>query len=257
MGKLKYRIINNNMLYQDIYQMAIEAHEIAENYSPGQFINVDCESRHSILRRPISISSIDDKKDSINILYRKVGRGTEELTLKRPGERIDIIGPLGKGFNIDMKNRNIMIVGGGIGIAPLVGLTQELHKHNRVISLLGYKDKAFMEENFNRSSDEIYVVQEGSGSIKKYPTDIMNDVIKKYNINMVYTCGPKAMMNRVKEICSNLHIPLQISMEERMGCGIGGCLVCVCKTNKLGNPGYSRVCVDGPVFDGEEVDICE
>ena len=237
--------------------MIIKAPDIAEIYVPGQFVNVDCESRHSILKRPISISSVDNEKKNIIIVYRKVGKGTEALTLKSPGDSVEMIGPLGKGFNIHIKSKNVMIVGGGIGIAPLVGLTQELHKYNKVISLLGYNDITFMDENIKRSSDEMYVVLEGSGSVKKYPTDIMHDVIKKHNVDMVYTCGPKIMMNRVKEICSALSIPLQVSMEARMGCGIGGCLVCVCKTNNIGGTLYSRVCVDGPVFDGEEVDICE
>ena len=249
MIKENCQIIENEKVSQDIYKMSIHCSSIASISSAGQFLHIKIGEQYDpLLRRPISICSLDKSKGNITLLYRIAGKGTKFLSFKKPKDSLDIIGPLGNGFPI-VKNKKCAIVGGGIGIAPLLELCKQIDFPD---VYLGFKDEVYFANEFSKYSKEMFVfTEDGSKGIKGYPTQLLSDNIEKYDI--VYTCGPKVMMKIVKDLCDKKEVECYLSMEEHMGCGIGACLVCSCSSNIEGV--YKKVCVDGPVFNSKEVNL--
>jgi len=288
------RVVENHKVTKDCYRMKLDAPEVAQRALPGQFIHVRCnettESLDPLLRRPFSINAVDRKKGRVALLYRVVGRGTSFLARKRIGESINLIGPLGKGFSFSAVLSSIIVVGGGIGIAPLFFLLQEL-------SLKNIPSRVFFGA---RSQEELYLLAEiekmgfcvqaatDDGSLGHKGTVISllkeklcaAEALKKprgirpekehlsFNPAFVYGCGPEPMLRELSRLLNELQIPGEISLEERMGCGVGACLSCVCKIknaeknevqqnkqqNKVNeNFIFRRVCSDGPVFSVSEV----
>ncbi len=243
------RIIDNEEICKDIYKLNIHSASIADIASAGQFMHIRIGEQYDpLLRRPISICNLDKSKGQITLLYRIFGRGTKLLSLKKSGDLLNVLGPLGNGFPI-IKNKRCAVTGGGIGIAPLLELSKQL---NLPDIYLGFKDEVYMINEFSMYSNKTFVfTEDGSTGILGYPTQLLLDNIGNYDI--VYTCGPKIMMKKVKSICEEKGVECYLSMEENMGCGIGACLVCSCKTNFEGQ--YKKVCVDGPVFNSKEVNL--
>lgn len=247
----KCKVISNKEIAPSIFEMIIEDSDISIEAKPGQFLHIKVKLRSdTLLRRPISICDIDN--NNITIVYQVVGKGTKELSLVKPLEFIDVIGPIGNAYPIDNSKR-CAIIGGGIGIAPLLGLSKRLKNCD---AYLGFKSDVYKVDDFNRSCDNVIIsTEDGSFGSKGYITDFIS-AIESYDI--IYTCGPKVMMKMVKEMCHVLpSITCYLSMEERMGCGIGACLVCTCKTTNVGDSKwhYKKVCTDGPVFNAEEVEL--
>lgn len=241
------QIVSNKKVCKGIYKMDIHCPNITSIACAGQFLHIKISNCYDpLLRRPLSICSIDILKGDITLLYRVAGKGTELLSMKKSGDTLNIMGPLGKGFPV-FKNKKPAIIGGGIGIAPLL----ELSKHLEFPDIyLGFKDDVYMVNDFSKYSKMLYLcTEDGRVGVKGFPTQLFLKNIEKYDI--VYTCGPKAMMKIVKDICEYNEVECYISMEENMGCGIGACLVCSCKTNIEGE--FKRVCIDGPVFISKEV----
>lgn len=240
------RIISNIKECDSIYRMKIASTNMASTAKAGQFLHIKISDLYDpLLRRPLSICSIDDAKNNISILYKIVGKGTELLSKKNTGDMLNIIGPLGKGFPI-FKGKRPAIIGGGIGIAPLLELSRQLDKPD---IYLGFKNDVYLLDEFSSLAKSFYIcTEDGSTGIRGFPTQVFLNNIKNYHI--VYTCGPIAMIKAVKNICEENDIECYISMEENMGCGIGACLTCSCKNNK---GGFKRVCIDGPVFNSKEV----
>lgn len=207
-----------------------------------------------ILRRPFSIHRICGQE--IEILFKVVGKGTKILSEKEIGQKIDIIGPLGKGFKINLDLENAILVSGGIGIAPLYALAKELSKYKKnVYILMGLPDKESISLSFNEIKAKVMIAtekrQEGlyHGPVTVMLLDFL-DKQKDLPNKEIFACGPWAMLKEIANISKSNAISCQVLLEERMGCGIGACMSCVCKTYKKG---YSRVCIDGPVFDANDV----
>ncbi|HHU16814.1 MAG TPA: dihydroorotate dehydrogenase electron transfer subunit [Clostridiales bacterium] len=265
----KAEIAENKPIADKIYQMVIKAPQITDNYWPGQFINVYLDDKSMLLPRPVSISSVSE--DTVTLIYKVVGKGTEEMASKGPGELVRLSTNLGNGFRLEdvfneIKGTSsvVALVGGGMGIAPLVGLARLLAKEKKVrglndedlkiVAFVGFQDEPVLLETLEDSCNRVYFSTE-SGA-KGFKGNVIQ-LIKKTGIKVDYyiACGPKPMLKTLAQICKNTSIPLQVSLEERMGCGYGACVGCVSKTKEKETSKFKmkKVCADGPVFFGSEV----
>ena len=253
-------VINNHRLSSDYYLLVTQS-AAADQTRPGQFFHLKTGEKHSydpLLRRPLSVHKVDRSKGRISFLYRVVGKGTKMLSFYQAGDTIDALGPLGNGFRTDFKNKQILVIGGGMGIAPLYPLVDSLINCNQVILLIGGNNQQDLKYflDFPINSRVIFAAASIDGSIGLKGT-VIDLWEKSYSAgfypDFLFTCGPKAMLRRVKLIAEERAIPGQVSLEERMGCGSGVCLSCVCQTNK----GNQRVCKEGPVFPLQEVRLNE
>jgi len=242
-------VVSNIELCRNIYEIIVESNEIAETAKPGQFLHIKTSHcKEPLLRRPISISRIYREKGLISLVYQVVGVGTEKLSGLSEGCRIDVLGPLGNGFPI-FEDKSCAVIGGGMGVAPLLELAHHLRGCD---AYLGFKCSPFKAEEYEKACSRVYIATEdGSTGSKGFVTDIIEN-IGRYDV--IYTCGPKPMLMRVKEMCRSAGVECYMSVEERMGCGIGACLVCACSIEQTdGSRHYMKVCTDGPVFRAEEV----
>ncbi|MFZ5943033.1 MAG: dihydroorotate dehydrogenase electron transfer subunit [Bacillota bacterium] len=256
---LKLKILENKKILPDFYYMVLSAPRMAQEAAPGQFVMLNTsDTLDPFLKRPISINRIDQEKGTISLIYQVVGKGTSLLTKKSAGEEIQVIGPLGKGFTWTQQDKTVALVGGGCGIAPLVALAEELVKNGKqVFVLLGSqcKDKLLSEDEFKELGTTVMVAtDDGSYGRRGFVTELLEELIQKKRIDQVYCCGPLPMTKAVVKITKKSFIPCQISLEERMGCGIGACIGCVTKVRRQdGTIDYKKVCHDGPVFTSCEV----
>lgn len=255
--QLMERVGYIEQLTDEIYRMTVESEYIAKNAIAGQFVNIKCcDGTQALLRRPISICTADRCKGSFDILFQKKGNGTGLLALKKPGDDLDVLGPLGNGFDLDVKYRRIAVVGGGIGIFPLLFI---LNESRSVVkrAYLGFRTKELvvLEDEFKSNSTTLEITtDDGSYGVHGFATDLLKRDILSEKFDMIYACGPAPMLKKVAEAANECDINCQISMEQRMGCGFGACLVCACKTHsENGDWQYSHVCKDGPIFDSRKV----
>jgi dihydroorotate dehydrogenase electron transfer subunit len=255
--QLMNRVSSIEELTDEIYKMMVESEYIAENAVAGQFVNIKCcDGTQALLRRPISICSVNRSNGSYDILFQKKGSGTGLLALKKPGDRLDILGPLGNGFDLDIKYRRVAVVGGGIGIFPLLFI---LNESKSVVkrAYLGFRTKKLvvLEDEFKSSSSTLEITtDDGSYGENGFVTDLLKRDILFEKFDMIYACGPTPMLKKVIETANANGINCQVSLEQRMGCGFGACLVCACKTqSENGDWQYSHVCKDGPIFDSRTV----
>ena len=236
-----YEILFNFQLAPGVFRMVLKG-DTSALLSPGQFVNIKIDGLY--LRRPISVSDYD--RETITIIYKVVGEGTEKLSQMTAGETLDLLVGLGNGFNAEIDCKTPLVIGGGVGIPPLYVLCKELIKFGKKPTvILGFntKSEVFYDEVFKLLGVDVYVTTvDGSYGIKGFVTDAMKDLEYDY----FYTCGPMPMF---KAIESTVKTSGQYSFEERMGCGFGACMGCSCKT-KYGN---KRICKDGPVLEREEI----
>lgn len=259
MGKKYFEssvIIRQEEIGIDIYEMWLSAPDIASEASPGQFISIYSSDGSRILPRPISICEINDEKNAIKVVYRVAGKGTDEFSKLKSGNVLKITGPLGNGYTL--RNNSAMLIGGGIGVPPLVELAKSLKKSgvNRITAVLGYRTELYLKDRMSELCEVYVATEDGSFGIKGNVMDVINQ--KELSADTIYACGPKPMLKAISEFAEKNNIEAQISLEERMACGIGACLGCVCKTKKKNDHSHvnnARVCVDGPVFDSREVDL--
>lgn len=256
-------ITQNIQIAPDIYLMKIESPETAETAHPGQFLHIRCSDALSpLLRRPISIADVDKKTGNIIIIYRVVGQGTQLLCQKRSGDMLDIIGPLGNGFPMPDKGKTSIIVGGGIGVAPLLYLAKNIAKEQinvrLPIVLLGFatKQEAFGIEFLNSLGVKVEIcTDDGTLGHKGFPTKLLKEYLGQHQDKsklILYACGPKPMLSDIKDIATCENITAYLSLEERMACGVGACLGCSVKSSQAG---YKKVCKDGPVFAAGEIEL--
>lgn len=250
--KRSLKVINNDRLAEGVYDLCLEAGDMSAIIEPGQFISLYCNDGGRLLPRPISVCEADKDAGSIRLVYRVVGKGTEEFAQLKSGDFVDCIGPLGKGFTLEGKKA--LIVGGGIGIPPLLELTKQLKCEKEIV--LGYRDDIFLYKDF-KNYGKVYISTE-DGSVGTKGNVI--DAIKEHNLtaDIIFACGPTPMLRGIKEYAEANQIKAQLSLEERMACGMGTCLACVCKSTELdhhSNVNNKRVCKEGPVFYSEEVII--
>ncbi len=247
----KAEIFRQDNIATDVYSMIISAPEIAEQSRPGQFINCFSEDGSRLLPRPISICDIDRFNGFLRLVYRRVGKGTMEFSNLKAGNFIEVVGPLGNGYNMK-KGRRSILVGGGIGIPPLLALAKELDGEKTIV--LGFRDEEFLSEDFDRLGTVYKSSDTGLIGVRGTVLDAMEEYQVRGDV--IYACGPKPMLMAIKDYALEHNMEAQISMEERMACGIGACLACVCQTNGVDeHTGVKnkRVCKEGPVFDAREV----
>jgi len=246
---------NNEKVGPDIYKMVLKAEKKIEG-NPGQFIHlkINNDSYDPLLRRPFSIFDINEKRKFLTIVYKVCGRGTELMKDIKNGDEVDILNNLGNGFNLKNKNKNIILIGGGMGIAPLYFLAKKIYKINKLMVLLGAKNNEeldFMNDKFSNLDVEVYnATIDGSLGFKGTIVELLKDlIIDEQEIDYIYSCGPTVMLKEMKSLVINENIEAEASLEERMGCGIGVCLSCTVRTNN----GNMRVCKEGPIFPLKEV----
>lgn len=255
MGKYKETaiIIRQEEIADNIYSMWLKNDNIASEAVPGQFVSLYCNDGSRILPRPISICEIDRVDGALQLVYRVAGKGTEEFCGYHSGKLIEVMGPLGNGF--PLKSKKAFLIGGGIGIPPMLELAKQLDCEKQII--LGYRDRqTFLVNELKKYADVYIATEDGSVGTKG---NVLN-AIEKNNLSadIIYACGPTPMLRALKEYGQKNNIETWISMEEKMACGIGACLACVCKSKNKDhhtNVNNKRICKDGPVFLAQEVEF--
>ena len=236
-----FEIKSNTALTKTVYKMELKG-DVSDITSSGQFVNIKLDGFY--LRRPISVN--DCENGILTIIYKVVGKGTEQMAKMQAGEKIDVLTGLGNGYDLSPSGDKPVLLGGGVGVPPLYMLCKNLIAEGKKVSvILGFntKDEVFCEEDFKKLGAEVYVTTaDGSYGIKGFVTDALKDIDYSY----FYTCGPEPML---KAVFKSTNTSGQFSFEERMGCGFGACMGCSCKTVT----GYKRICKDGPVLKKEEI----
>lgn len=253
----KAKFIKKEILKDDIIKFSVETKEIAMQAKPGQFVEIRVtDTTEPFLRRPISIYNIDG--NIIEFIFQIKGKGTEILARKQEGELIDIIGPLGFGEFKYEKYKNIAIIGGGIGIFPLYELAKRAKETANVTTYLGFRNKDYvvLEEEYKKvSNDLIMTTDDGSYGIKGFAINELKKDMETKNFDAIFACGPLPMLKAIREYAIEKDIPCQISLEEKMGCGLGVCLGCAVKVAGTEPAKYIHVCKAGPVFEATTVEI--
>lgn len=248
-----YPIIGKKSIAAEIYDMTIRCPHVAKTAVCGQFVNIKADG--FMLRRPISICGIDREKGTLRIVFEVRGKGTKALSQLSEGQLIDIVAPLGgRGFTLLEKDKRAVIIGGGIGNPPMLPLAEHYGKNAVVISGFRNASAVILQKDFADSGAEVMLcTDDGSAGRKGFVTDALAEVLNKEKPDIIYACGPSVMLKRIILQAKEAGVKCQVSLEERMGCGVGGCLVCACRTIRDGEEYYAHVCKDGPVFDAEEV----
>ncbi len=238
-----FEIIENTHLTDTVMLMVLRG-DISDITAPGQFINIQLQGLY--LRRPISVCDVSKADNTVTIIYKVVGRGTEQMENMQAGEKLDILTGLGNGYDISVAGDTPLLVGGGVGVPPMYMLAKELIAAGKQVTVvLGFNtaSEVFYEDEFAALGAKVYVTTvDGSKGIKGFVTDALKDVDYTY----FYTCGPEPML---KALYNATTTSGQFSFEERMGCGFGACMGCSCKTLY----GNKRICKDGPVLVKEEI----
>ncbi len=246
--RINAKVISKECLSLGIYSMWIACGSVAKEAIPGQFILLYCKDQTRKLGRPISICEIDDLKGELRVVYRVVGKGTEEFSKLQPGEEITMMGPLGNGYT--QLQENAILVAGGIGIPPMLELAKQLPGKKTII--LGYRDaQLFLKEEFEAYGDVIVATEDGSVGTRGN----VLDAIKEHQAegDVLYACGPKPMLRALSQYADEQHLNAWFSLEEKMACGIGICLGCAVPIRTPDGFTYKRVCKDGPVFQSKEI----
>lgn len=250
MVKERAIIVSQQCIGTDVYDMVLSFPKGAKEARPGQFIAMYCEDGTKLLPRPISICGIDAEAGTLRVVYRIAGEGTRLFSQMKAGDSLEVMGPLGNGFT--MKDKKAIIVGGGIGIPPMLELTKQLDCEKTVV--LGYRDELFLKEEFEACANVAVATEDGSTGTKGTVIDAIEAA--QVSGEIIYACGPMPMLKALAEYADAHGMEAQISLEERMACGIGACLGCICKTKEKDhhtNVNNTRICKDGPVFDAKEV----
>ncbi|MDR1132557.1 MAG: dihydroorotate dehydrogenase electron transfer subunit [Synergistaceae bacterium] len=243
------RLVSRERLTEDAADLRFELAQAAGlTPKPGQFAHM--EAPGVFLRRPVSIAGFDPAENTARFIVRAAGKGTRSIAALDPGETIKILMPLGNPFPTVSPGGDIWLVGGGLGVAPLMYLARVLSETARGLkSFLGFGDRKSVF-----GAAEMGGLSEMTLDVGGLVTDRVSEALISKRPDAVFSCGPKPMMGTLKKICAARGVPLYVSLEEHMGCGVGACLVCACAVRAPGGTaGYKRVCRDGPVFDAREV----
>ncbi len=240
MQKSIFGIVSNEALTENVYKMVL-AGDTSHITAPGQFVNIALSGLY--LRRPISVCDVEG--DKLTIIYKAVGKGTQQMSQMTQGD-LDILTGLGNGYDLSLSGENPVLLGGGVGVPPMYLLTKKLIKNGKNVKvILGFntKSEVFYENEFKALGCQVYVTTvDGSYGQKGFVTDVLKDMDYSY----FYTCGPEPMLKAVYKASKTSG---QMSFEKRMGCGFGACMGCSCKTLT----GYKRICKEGPVMQKEEI----
>ncbi|HIZ75571.1 MAG TPA: dihydroorotate dehydrogenase electron transfer subunit [Candidatus Mediterraneibacter stercoravium] len=251
-------ILSQERIAKDIYSMWIRT-EAAETAQPGQFISMYTNDGSKLLPRPISICETDREAGSLRVVYRVTGKntGTEIFSQMKAGDTIPVIGPLGNGFPYERaEGKRVFLMGGGIGVPPVLELAKRM-KCDRKQIVVGYRDEeTFLRDEFEQNGEVYISTEDGSVGTKGNVMDAIRE--NALEADIIYACGPTPMLRAIKKYAEENGIECYISLEERMACGIGACLACVCQSKEKdehSNVHNKRICKDGPVFLSTEVEI--
>lgn len=248
----KFIITEKKAIAKGIFDITVLCPEIAQQTQPGQFAQVAAEG--FFLRRPISICEVDKDNGTIRLVFEVRGHGTEKISQLAKGALVDIIAPLGKGFTVLEKGKKAICIGGGIGTPPMVEIAKAYSGNATVISGFRSANAVILQDDFKRSGNRaILCTDDGTAGMKGFVTEALKQELSKEKPDIIYACGPMIMLKNITKIAAENGIYCEVSLEQRMACGVGACLVCVCRTVKNGEEFNSHVCKDGPVFDSKEV----
>jgi dihydroorotate dehydrogenase electron transfer subunit len=242
---------SNRKIAKDVYELGLEGEMVSEVSQPGQFVDIKVPRADLILRRPISISSIDPQLNQMTLVIRASGDGTASICETKIGETLDVLGPLGHGFETDFlsESQTALLIGGGIGIPPLLELAKQL-KTKGVFStiVLGFqnRDAVFYIEEFEANGQLWIATDDGSIQTQGTVETVLDQHLSELNYDAVYACGPKGLNRMVNQRFKD-HPNAYVSLEERMACGIGACAACICQKADKPEENF-KVCDDGPVF---------
>ena len=248
----QYIITDKHAIAREIYSFTIACTEVAAAARPGQFVHI--RAKGYTLRRPISICGIDKEKGTLRIVFEIRGEGTAEIAKLNKGDLIDMLAPLGHGFTVDGSFNKVVLIGGGIGTPPMLPLAKIYGE--KAVAISGFRNASavILQEDFRSTGAEtILCTDDGSAGIHGFVTQPFAELAEKGGIDAVYACGPMPMLKGIAAICKEKGIYCEISLEERMACGIGACLGCACRTVRNDEEYFAHVCKDGPVFKAEEV----
>ena len=253
-------VLKQQCIGKDIYDMTIQTKHIAGHAKAGQFVSLYSNDASKLLPRPISLCGIDAEAGTLRLVYRVTGEGTgtEEFSRLKAGDKIRVLGQLGNGFTVE-PGKKAFLIGGGIGIPPMLELAKSINAAGtcEFVSVMGYRDaQTFLLDEFKEQGDCYVATEDGSVGAKGNVLDAMKEY--KLNADVIYACGPTPMLRALKAYAAEQGMTCYISMEERMACGIGACLACVCNSKEKdahSNVKNKRICKEGPVFLAEEVDL--
>lgn len=250
-------VVSQEQLADGIFSMWIQT-KAAKTARPGQFISMYTNDGSKLLPRPISICEIDTETSKLRVVYRVTAEktGTEQFSKMKAGDTLPIIGPLGNGFPLEAgKGKRAFLIGGGIGVPPILELAKQLDCEKQII--MGYRDAdTFLKEQFEENGTVYISTEDGSVGTKGNVMDAIRE--NGLEADIIYACGPTPMLRAIKQYAEEQGIECYISLEERMACGIGACLACVCQSKEKdhhSNVNNKRICKDGPVFLSTEVEI--
>lgn len=256
--KVQARVLSQQMIAPDIYDLWLET-ELAKEAGAGQFIGVYPADGAHLLPRPISICEVDRERGALRLVYRIAGAGTAQFATWQQGQAADILGILGNGYRAKADlGKKIVLLGGGIGIPPMLELAKELDGQGcEIVIVAGYRDRnLFLADDLAKYGRVLVATEDGSVGVKGNVLDVLRQ--EEIHPEMIMACGPMPMLRAVKAFAAGEGILAYISLEERMACGVGACLGCVCKTTKKDAHSHvnnARICTDGPVFEAREVEI--
>ncbi|WP_425057672.1 Dihydroorotate dehydrogenase B (NAD(+)), electron transfer subunit [Sporomusa carbonis] len=245
------QVVEQNTIAGDVMQLAMVVPDIARIACPGQFVHIRvADTLEPLLRRPFSIADCNADRGILTIIYRIVGRGTALMAKLKPGDTIDCMGPLGNGFALT--GQRPLLVGGGMGLAPLVMLARAFCSRTATVLMGGRNEQElFWPDIYAKICKNIHITtDDGSIGHRGFTVDLLPQLLEQGKFDIIYACGPYAMLKGVAQIAASHDIPCQVSLEEYMACGVGACLSCTC----AGTSGKRhKVCTDGPVFWAGEV----
>ena len=252
-------VVSQKQIGTGIYDLTIQTKEIAAAAKAGQFVSVYSNDASKLLPRPISLCGIDRKAGTLRLVYRVTGEhtGTEEFSKLQAGDTMKIMGPLGNGFTVE-KGKKAFLIGGGIGVPPMLQLAKEMKDAGENFQIvMGYRDAGtFLLDEFKEQGESFVATEDGSVGTKGNVLDAIRE--NHLDADVIYACGPTPMLRALKAYAEEQNMTCYVSMEERMACGIGACLACVCNSTEKdahSNVKNKRICKEGPVFNAKEVEL--
>lgn len=247
-----YTLLSCEKIAATTYSLVVQCDEVAAIARAGQFVHIQIPG--FMLRRPISVCEVQRETGCIRLVFDIRGAGTKVLARMQAGDAINLLAPLGNGFDLLEKDKTALVVGGGIGVPPLLEVAKHYKTGTRAI--LGFRnaDSVILQDDFIKAGAQVFIcTDDGSAGEKGIVTPVVSRELQRQKPDIIYACGPKPMLRAVKELASQFGVRCQLSLEERMACGVGACLGCACKTKRNGTEQYLHVCKNGPVFEAEEV----